>query len=177
MGHEALSWIAGVVGVATRNVFSAEELARLRGSAEITRAELIRYFTLTGPDVAFLRKFHSRVNVMGAGVQLCSLPWLGFVPDEVTAAPAAAVGRLAERLDIPAGELAGYGHRGQTRTGHLREILAYAGWRAVDRPGWKELDEFLFARAMEHDSPKLLFRLACEYLASARLASPFAWSA
>jgi uncharacterized protein DUF4158 len=114
LGHEALSWIAGVVGVATRNVFSAEELARLRGSPEITRAELIRYFTLTGPDVAFLRKFHSRVNVLGAGVQLCSLPWLGFVPDEVTAAPAAAVGRLAERLDIPAGELAGYGHRGQS---------------------------------------------------------------
>jgi Domain of unknown function (DUF4158) len=97
--------------------FSAEELARLRGFPEITRAELIRYFTLTGPDVAFLRKFHSRVNVLGAGVQLCSLPWLGFVPDEVTVAPAAAVGRLAERLDISAGELAGYGHRGQTRTG------------------------------------------------------------
>ena len=102
-----------------------------------------------------MRKFHSRVNVLGAGVQLCSLPWLGFVPDEVTAAPAAAVGRLAERLDISAGELAGYGHRGQTRTEHLREVLAYTGWRAVDRQGWKELDEFLFARAMEHDSPKL----------------------
>ena len=172
MGHEALGWIAGVVGVATRDVFSAGELARLRGFPEITRAELIRYFTLTGPDVAFLRKFHSRVNVLGAGMQLCSLPWLGFVPDEVTAAPAAAVGRLAERLDIPAGELVGYGHRGQTRTEHLREILAYAGWRAVDRPGWKELDEFLFARAMEHDSPKLLFRLACEYLASERLVRP-----
>lgn len=47
------------------------ELARLRGFPEITRAELIRYFTLTGPDVAVLRKFHSRVNVLGAGVH-CS---------------------------------------------------------------------------------------------------------
>ena len=36
--------------MATRDVFSAEELARLRGFPEITRAELIRYFTLTGPD-------------------------------------------------------------------------------------------------------------------------------
>jgi hypothetical protein len=33
---------------------------------------------------------------------------------------------------------------------------------------WKELEEFLFARAMEHDSPKLLFRVACEYLISVR---------
>jgi hypothetical protein len=36
----------------------------------------------------------------------------------------------------------------------------------------KELDEFLLARAMEHDSPTLLFRLACEYLVSAKVIRP-----
>lgn len=36
----------------------------------------------------------------------------------------------------------------------------------------KELDEFLLARALEHDSPTLLFRLACEYLISARVLRP-----
>ncbi|GAA2636509.1 hypothetical protein GCM10010411_89660 [Actinomadura fulvescens] len=36
----------------------------------------------------------------------------------------------------------------------------------------KELDEFLLARAMEHDSPTLLFRLACEYLISAKVIRP-----
>jgi hypothetical protein len=36
----------------------------------------------------------------------------------------------------------------------------------------KELDEFLLARAMEQDSPTLLFRLACQYLISARLIRP-----
>jgi TnpA family transposase len=161
-----------VVGVATRDVFSAEELARLRGFPEITRAELIRYFTLTGPEVAFLRKFHGAGNVLGAGVQLCALPWLGFVPDDVSTVPAPAVERLAERLGLPAGELSGYGQREQTRTEHLREVLAYTGWRVIDRPGWKEVDEFLFARAMEHDSPKLLFRQACDYLASERVLRP-----
>ena len=39
-------------------------------------------------------------------------------------------------------------------------------------PRWKDLEEFLFARAMEHDSPELLFRLACEYLSSSRLVRP-----
>ena len=34
------------------------------------------------------------------------------------------------------------------------------------------MDEFLFARAMEHDPPKLLFRLGCEYLASSRVIRP-----
>jgi hypothetical protein len=32
-----------------------------------------------------------------------------------------------------------------------------------------ELEEFLLARAMEHDSPSLLFRLACEYSRSSRV--------
>src|SRR3954454_24303602 len=70
------------------------------------------------------------------------------------------------------GELRDYGARSQTRTDHLREIAAYAGWRTTDAAEWKELDEFLFARAMEHDSPKLLFRLACEYLISSRVVRP-----
>jgi hypothetical protein len=48
-------------------------------------------------------------------------------------------------------------------------VAAYLGWHQVDGPRWKDLEEFLFTRAMEHDSPKLLFRLACEYLSSSRL--------
>ena len=158
--------------MATQDVFSAEELARLRGFPEINRAELIRYFTLTGADEAFVRQFRTGRNVLGVAVQLCSLPWLGFVPDEVALAPDAVVGRLSQRLGIAMGELRGYGEREQTRTGHLREVAGYAGWRSMDTAEWKDLDEFLFARAMEHDSPKLLFRLACEYLLSSRVLRP-----
>jgi hypothetical protein len=74
----------GVVGVATRDVFSEQEMGRLRGFPEITRAELIRYFTLTNAEEEFLRKFLGPRNVLGASVQLCVLPWLGFVHDEVS---------------------------------------------------------------------------------------------
>ncbi len=140
--------------MATREVFSEDELARLRGFPEPARAELIRYFTLAPADEAFVRKFRGQDNVLGAAVQLCTLPWLGFVPDDVAAAPAAAVARLSERLGIPVGALRGYGAREQTRTGHLREVAGHLGWRQVDGPRWKDLEEFLFARAMEHDSPK-----------------------
>ncbi|MDX3698074.1 DUF4158 domain-containing protein [Streptomyces europaeiscabiei] len=86
--------------------------------------------------------------------------------------PRAVVGRLSQRLGIAMGELRGYGEREQTRTDHLREVAGYAGWRSMDTAEWKDLDEFLFARAMEHDSPKLLFRLACEYLLSSRVLRP-----
>ena len=68
----------------TRNVFSEQELAGLRGFPEIGRAELIRYFTLNAAEEGFLRKFLGARNVLGAGVPLCTLPWLGFVPDDVS---------------------------------------------------------------------------------------------
>ena len=117
--------------MATRDVFSEDELAQLRGFPEPARAELIRYFTLAPADEAFVRKFRGRDNVLGAAVQLCTLPWLGYVPDDVAAAPAAVVARLSEKLGIPVGELRGYGAREQTRTGHLREVAAYLGWRRL----------------------------------------------
>ncbi len=109
---------------------------------------------------------------LGLAVQLCTLPWLGFVPDDVTAAPPAAVTRLAEQLHVDAGALAGYGEREQTRTDHLRLVLQYAGWRVPRSLEVKELDEFLLARAMEHDSPSLLFRLACEHLRASQVVRP-----
>jgi hypothetical protein len=44
-------------------------------------------------------------NVLGAAVQLCMLPWLGFVPDDVAAVPAAMVARLSEIPGSRAGDL------------------------------------------------------------------------
>jgi len=59
--------------------------------------------------------------------QLCTLPWLGFVPDEAAAAAAARRPRRRAWRGIPVGELRGYGAREQTRTGHLQEIAQYLG--------------------------------------------------
>ncbi|MGW3542650.1 Tn3 family transposase [Nocardia niigatensis] len=158
--------------MATR-VFADEELQRLREFPEISREELFRYFTLSPSDLAFVAPQGRGASVrLGLAVILCSLPWLGFVPDKVTAAPTVAVARLAEQLNIDAAQLRSYGRRAQTRSEHVRLAAQYLGWRAAGAVELKELDEFLLARAMEHDSPTLLFRLACEYLISARMIRP-----
>jgi len=159
--------------VATR-VFSDEELARLRAFPEITAEELIRFFTLTAADVEFVDpgRGRSAKDRLGLAVQLCSLPWLGFVPDDVTAAPVVAAERLGRRLGVDPGELGSYGQREQTRTDHVGMVARYLGWRPAGALEWKELEEFLLARAMEHDSPGLLFRLACDHLISAQVIRP-----
>jgi hypothetical protein len=159
--------------LATR-VFADQELEALRKFPEIGREELFRFFTLTPAGLAFIDPGRGRgpADRLGLAVTLCTLPWLGFVPDEVAAAPRAAVVRLAEQLQVDPDALRSYGRRAKTRTEHLRLVARYLGWRAPTTLELNELDEFLLARALEHDSPLLLllllFRLACEYLISAR---------
>ncbi|GAA4574179.1 hypothetical protein GCM10023193_69770 [Planotetraspora kaengkrachanensis] len=87
-------------------------------------------------------------------------------------APPVAVARLAEQLGVDLAGLRSYGPRAKTRTEHSRLVAKYLGWRLPTTLELKELDEFLLARAMEHDSPTLLFRLGCEYLISARVIRP-----
>ncbi|MDG3017226.1 Tn3 family transposase [Speluncibacter jeojiensis] len=155
-------------------VYTDAELEALRQFPDIGREELFRFFTLTPADMAFVDPGRGRgpADRLGLAVALCSLPWLGFVPDDVACAPPAAVARLAEQLRIDPGEIRSYGRRAKTRTEHLRLAARYLGWRAPTTLELKELDEFLLARAMEHDSPTLLFRLACEYLISAKVIRP-----
>ncbi|ONH32823.1 hypothetical protein BL253_03605 [Pseudofrankia asymbiotica] len=155
-------------------VVTDEVLEGLRGFPEIGREELFRFFTLTSSDLAFIDPGRGRgpTDRLGLAVTLCTLPWLGFVPDDVTSAPRAAVVRLAEQCGVDPDVIGSYGRRAKTRTNHLRLVAQYLGWRVPAALDLKDLDEFLLARAMEHDSPTLLFRLACEYLISAKVIRP-----
>src|SRR5260370_36926380 len=104
-----------MVSVATR-FFSDDQLDQLRSFPDIGKDDLIRYFTLTGADVAFVDPGRGRRpgDPLGLAGQLCTLPWLGFVPDEVTAAPPGAVTRLAERVATAPADVQGYQRREQT---------------------------------------------------------------
>src|ERR1700737_4041807 len=131
-------------------MFSEAELERLRRfPREVSQEELVRFFTLTPADLGFIQAHRGTGDRLGLAVQLCTLPWLGFVPDDVASAPPAAVARLAERLQVPMDELRLYGEREQTRTDHLRSVASYLGWRLAGPLELRELDEFLLARAMD----------------------------
>ena len=114
-------------------MFSEDQLEQLRSFPEVSRDELIRYFTPAAGDVAFVDPGRGRgvPDRLGMLVQLCTLPWLGFVPDDVTSAPTAAVARLADRLGVDPAALSSYGQRVQTRSDHLAKIAEYLGWKTA----------------------------------------------
>ena len=86
-------------------MFSWEQYEQWRSFPEISRDELVRYFTLTSADVAFVDPGAGRgpADRLGLSVQLSTLPLLGFVPDDVASAPPVAVARLAEQLGLDPG--------------------------------------------------------------------------
>lgn len=78
-------------------MFSEDQLVQRRSFPDIGKDELIRFFTLTPADVAFVDPGRGRgpSDRLGLAVALSTLPWLGFVPDDVATAPPVAVARLA----------------------------------------------------------------------------------
>ncbi|GAA3605550.1 hypothetical protein GCM10022236_04300 [Microlunatus ginsengisoli] len=156
---------------------SDAELARLSGwPDEIADDDLVTYFTLSSDDLGWLVANVRVENRIGAAVQLCALPWLGWIPDELTGCPSAAVDRLAAQLGLPGDDvsamLAGYGGwEGRTQRDHRALVLARLGWRAFAGHR-KQLDAFLQARAMEHDAPGVLLQLACDWLRNERIVRP-----
>jgi TnpA family transposase len=160
----------------SERMFSDDQLEQLRSFPDIGRDDLIRYFTLAPSDLAFIDPGRGRgpTDRLGLAVQLSTLPWLGFVPDDVVSAPPVAVARLAEQLRLGPADLEGYGQRSHTRSDHLRLAAGYLGWKRAPAGSiaMKELEQFLLDRAMEHDSPTLLFNLAREYLISAKVIRP-----
>src|SRR5205823_13406093 len=78
----------------------------------------------------------------------------------------------ARQLGVAPGELARFGQRGQTRTEHLRKIRRHLGFRKATAADLARLETWLVDRALEHDRPTLLLRLACEHMLDLRIERP-----
>ncbi|MGO9733665.1 DUF4158 domain-containing protein, partial [Mycobacterium sp.] len=156
---------------------SDAELARLSSwPDEIADDDLVTFFTLTGDDLGWLGSNVRVENRLGAAVQLCALPWLGWIPDDLSGCPSPAVDRLARLLGLAAEDVRGLaaygGWEGRTRRDHRALVLARLGWRASGAGDRKQLDAFLLARALEHDAPGVLLQLACDWLRNERIVRP-----
>jgi Domain of unknown function (DUF4158) len=125
-----------------------------------------RFFELEPDDLRWALSHRGDAR-LGAAVLLCSLRWLGFVPEALAELPRPAVLALCEQLEADPDDLVVYGARAQTRSDHFAAARAHAGFRAFDHERRAPLEEWLALRAMEHERPKALWELACEHLLAA----------
>jgi hypothetical protein len=112
--------------------FSDAEIERLESFPEtIEAADLARYFHLDGDDLDFVRRQHSDAGQLGIALQLCALRWLGFIPSDLTSAPAEAVSALAAVLDASPRAIFDYSVRPQTRREHRPLVREHARFLAA----------------------------------------------
>lgn len=139
---------------------------------ELDAEALDRFFTFSEADLAEARRHHGDGNRLGWSLQLCGLRMLGFCPDDVTTAPAAAVRFVARQLGVDPSALDGYGLRAQTRTDHVNKVKAYLGFTAATSSDLDAIRDWLATEALVQDRPVVLFQLACGRLFQLGLVRP-----
>jgi hypothetical protein len=153
--------------------FTDSERERLNNFPnEIQHKDLITFFTLSGSDKAQIPLYSASYNRLGFALQLCTLRFMGFVPDELTKTPPAVVEYLADQLSVDHDVLSEYPARAQTRTDHLLEIMEYLGIRKTSEEDIQEITFWMVERALEHDKPSLLYELICEKLREDKIIRP-----
>ncbi len=139
---------------------------------EITFNELITFFTLSQKDLNLTKKRSGDHNLLGFALQLGTLKFLGFIPDNFPQLPSNIIEYVAQQLQVSASVLSLYGERPQTRTNQLQEIQDYLGWNKPTAKDYEKLAAWLLQRAMEHDRPLLLLQLLIKKLETSKIMRP-----
>jgi hypothetical protein len=148
---------------------SDAEIAWLDSFPEsIDRRDLTRFFALGGDDLRFAREQRGAANQLGVALQLGTLRWLGFVPEDLPAAPPEALGLLADALDVAPRAIFDYAVRAPTRVEHRLLVRAHTGFRPFTEHALDGLRDQLVGVAMDHERPSLLLVRICELLSASR---------
>jgi TnpA family transposase len=89
---------------------------------EISNTDLGRFFTLTPTDLLKVSQQRSDHNRIGFALQLCTLRYLGFIPNDLEDAPQTVLRLLAHQLGVSPQAIKIYGERQQTKSDHQRPI-------------------------------------------------------
>ena len=94
------------------HLFTDAERERLnRFPRDVPPSDLLASFTLSDADLDLIGDRRGDHNRLGYALQLKALPYLGFVPDDLTSAPSRVVAYLALQLSVPSEALTEYGDR------------------------------------------------------------------
>jgi len=156
-----------------RFLSSSEHAALDRFPVEIDPDDLTACFTLTNENQAdIVARRYGAGGRLAAGLQIGALRLLGFVPADVSTASEVAVRFVADQVDAGVDDLGSYTTRQHTISDHITEIERHLGFARLEPGGLKALSDWIVERALEHDQPIVLFRLACDHLKAERQVRP-----
>jgi TnpA family transposase len=156
-------------------VLSEEEAEQLSSwPPEVARSDLVAHFTLSIEDRRWVRSHRGAAERIGLAVQLCGLGYLGFVPADLASTPREVVAFVATQIGVAVATFTRYAREvdGRTRRRHVAAVVEQAGWRLCGPGEWKALGDSVTARALEHDTPSVLFRQALSQLRTDKVVRP-----
>jgi TnpA family transposase len=151
---------------------AAERECWQRFPETIPHDDLVAFFWLSEHDVREVHRQREPQNRLGYALQLCTLRYLGFVPEELQTTPPEVVTFVAEQLAVAPTVLTAYARRRRTQTDHQLSVQTYLGFRYLAPLDWYALQAWVVERALEHDKPTLLLQLACEKLHRDKIVRP-----
>lgn len=141
----------------------------------IEENDLIKYFLLSEADFNIVPVRSPDYSRFGFTLVLCSLRWLGFIPEDLNLVPETAKSFIAKQLkfaDYLLIDLNQYGSRAQTKSDHLLVIEKYLGFHKFNDVDLQYLTNWLLAQAMEHDRPIVLLRFIIDKLKQDKITRP-----
>lgn len=137
--------------------------------------DLIKYFLLSETDFSIVPVRSPGYSRFGFTLLLCSLRWLGFVPEDLSLMPELAKRFIVRQLKLEEPLLADlnqYGNRAQTKSDHLLVIEKHLGFHKFNDADLQYLTNWLLAQAMEHDRPIVLLRFIIDKLKQDKITRP-----
>ncbi len=153
----------------------SEEVARLSSRpGEVARSDLAVHFAFSLEDLRWLRSHRGAGERIGLAVQLAALRFLGFIPAELSDAPREVARHVGDQIGVAAATFRRYAREvdGRTRRRHVADVIEHAGWRTCGPADWSALAGWLTERALEHDTPSILFGQALDQLRAERIVRP-----
>ncbi|HWJ50548.1 MAG TPA: DUF4158 domain-containing protein, partial [Solirubrobacteraceae bacterium] len=165
----------GSAGGVPGGLVPAEELERLSSwPVEVARSDLAAYFSFSLADLRWLRSHRGAGERIGLAVQLGAVRFLGFVPVALADTPPEVAGHVGKQIGVAPATFRRYARDtdGRTRRRHVAAVVEHAGWRACGQREWSSLAGWLTERALEHDTPTILFGQALDQLRAERVVRP-----
>jgi hypothetical protein len=135
-------------------------------------SELIRRYTLSKSDLAFVRQHRGDQNRLGVAVQMGYLRYPGRVLGQNEQPYAPLLGMVAAQLKLSPSVWALYAERDQTRREHLQELIDRLQLSQFDRASYRAIAEWLLPIAMQTTQGIALVRAVVDQLRKRQIVLP-----